>query len=325
MAPVIATTVIKDGAGNNIAGGVATLEKTGDGTTGPFNFINALVDGATGTTLATIKKASVTALATDPALVVGLNPLSNAVSQTGTWTAVVGGTAFVSGGTVTAVVNGTVTATATLQIAGAVVSSTNGLFTNLLQNNATLTPTNGAWVNVMFNNAIVSAAAGLPVNIVSGSVSVGAVTSSLNQAGAAISTTNGIWGNVMFNNAIVSASVGLPVNIVSGSISVGASVTAVVYSQARAARNFVGTSILTTNFTALAANSAVQYLRLQNTHTGSDIACAFGVPAIMNSTGSLVLGPGESIAWGPDTAGVPSGALNCIASVTTAPLFIEWI
>src|SRR5258707_15376790 len=120
MAPVIATTVIKDGAGTNITGGVQTLEISGNGTTGPFTFINSLVDGATGTTLATVKKASVTAVGTDTALVVGLNPLSNAVSQTGTWTAVVSGTAFVSGGNVTGVVRGTnvVSGTVTSVISG---------------------------------------------------------------------------------------------------------------------------------------------------------------------------------------------------------------
>lgn len=212
MAPVIATTVVKDGNGNAITGGVQTLEFSGNGTTGPFMFINALVDSATGTTLATVKKANTTAVAGDTAVVVGIHPQSNAV---------------VASGTVTANVSGTVTATATLTIGGAVVSSTNGLFTNLLQNNATLTPTNGAWVNVMFNNAIVSAGAGLPVNIVSGTVNVGNVTAALNQGGNAISSTNGIFANVMFNNALVSASVGLPVNIVSGSVSVG-NVTAAI-------------------------------------------------------------------------------------------------
>lgn len=107
MPPVLATTVIKDGGGTNITGGVQTLELSGNGTSGPFDFINALVDGATGTTLATVKKANTTAVAGDTALVIGLNPLSNAVSQTGTWTAVVSGTTFISGGTVTSVVSGT--------------------------------------------------------------------------------------------------------------------------------------------------------------------------------------------------------------------------
>lgn len=146
------------------------------------------------------------------------------------------------------------------------VSSSNGDFTNLLQNNGTLTPTNGIFANVMFNNAIVSASVGLPVNILAGTnitavisgttfisggtnmtavvsgttfVSGGAVTATLDQGGNALSATNGIYANILFNNALVSASVGLPVNILQGTnvtavvsgttfISGGTNITAVV-------------------------------------------------------------------------------------------------
>ncbi len=213
MAPVISTTVVKDGGGNNISGGVQTLEFTGNGTTGPFNFINVLMDGATQTTLATVKKANTTAVAADPALVVGFNPLSNQVQQTGTWTAIVSGTTFISGGNVTSVVSGSVSATASLNQGGAAISTTNGIF-----------------ANVMFNNAIVSAGVGLPVNIVSGSISVGNVTAAINQGGSAVSSTNGSFFNILYNNSLVTASNGLPATLVSGATTVavkGANITSV--------------------------------------------------------------------------------------------------
>lgn len=175
MPPVLATTVVKDGAGTNITGGVQTLELSGNGTTGPFDFINALVDGATGTTLATVKKANTTAVAGDPAVVVGLNPLSNAVSQTGTWTAVVSGTTFVSGGTVTAVVSGTtvVSGTVTAVISGTATITAGTVTASLNQGGAAISTTNGIFANVMFNNAIVSASVGLPATLISGATTVG--------------------------------------------------------------------------------------------------------------------------------------------------------
>ena len=88
----LGTTVVKDGAGTNIPGGVQTLTQT-DSTTGPFTFLNVMTDGATGTTLATIKKANTTAVAGDTGLVVGIHPQSNAVVASGTVTAVVEGVA----------------------------------------------------------------------------------------------------------------------------------------------------------------------------------------------------------------------------------------
>jgi len=84
MPAIIATTTVKDGAGVNISGGVATLERTGNQTTGPFSFVNALVDGATGTTLAAVKMANTTAVAGDTALVTQLAPTSPGIIPTGT-------------------------------------------------------------------------------------------------------------------------------------------------------------------------------------------------------------------------------------------------
>lgn len=228
--PVLATTIVNDGLNVAIVSGVLTLSASTQAT-GPFAPTSVLLDSATGTTMATIKKANTTAAAGDTALVVGLNPLSNAVSQTGTWTAVVSGTAVVTG-TVTAVVSGTtvVSGTVTAVISGTSVISSGAVTATLNQAGAAISTTNGLWANVMFNNAIVSAGAGLPVNIVSGTVAVGNVTSALNQGGAALSSTNGIFGNILFNNTLVSASVGLPATLISGATTVGvkgASITAV--------------------------------------------------------------------------------------------------
>jgi len=243
--PVLATTVVNDGNNVAIHSGVITLDQFGNGTTGPFAFANVLLDSATGTTFATIKKANTTAVAADTGLVVSINPTSNAVVASGTVTAVVSGTTFISGGNLTAVVSGT-----------AFISGGN------------LTA------------------------VVSGTTFV----------------SGGNLTAVVSGTAFVS----------------GGTMTAIVTGSTRAARNYVGTSIPLGNFTALAANQAVQYLFLQNTHTGANIAVAFATPAILNSTASLMLGPGQSISWGPNTFGVPSGALNAIAS-QTAPLYIEWI
>ena len=191
-------------------------------------------------------------------------------------TAVVSGTTFVSGGTVTAVVSGTATisggnVTAAINQGGNALSSTNGVYSNILFNNTlvsasvglpvnlvsyaaltavisgttfisggnvtsvisgtavisggnvtaavnqggnALSSTNGIYSNILFNNTMVTATNGLPVNIVSGTVSVGNITAALNQGGNALSSTNGIYANILFNNALVSASVGLPVNLV---------------------------------------------------------------------------------------------------------------
>ena len=193
---------------------------------------SGIPDGGTGT-VSTI----------DELILVGLPLTGGTTTVSGTMTAVVSGTTFVSGGTVTAQISG-----GTSFVSGGTVTST------LNQNGATLSVTNGLWANVMFNNAIVSASVGLPVNlvtyapltaIVSGTtfisggtvttqisggtsfLSGGTVTASINQGGAALSSTNGDFSNVLFNNTMVTSGNGLPVNLVSGSITIG-NVTAAI-------------------------------------------------------------------------------------------------
>lgn len=99
---------------------------------------------------------------------------------------------------------------------------------------------------------------------------------------------------------------------------------AVVNSQTRAARNFPGCSVTTSSAQCLVTNTAVQFLQVQNTGAGNAIACAFGATAILNNLGSFQLASGQSASWGPNTGGVPTGALNCIAATGTTPLYLEW-
>lgn len=178
-------------------------------------------DGGTGT-VSTI----------DNLIIVGM-PVS------GTVTAVVSGTTFISGGTLTAVVSGTTF------ISGGTVTSVVSGTAAINQGGAALSSTNGIYANVLFNNALVSASVGLPVNlvtyialtavvsgttfisggnvtavvsgttVVSGTVTAvvsgttfisgGNATAALNQGGAALSATNGIFANVLLGNAVISS------------------------------------------------------------------------------------------------------------------------
>jgi hypothetical protein len=91
-----------------------------------------------------------------------------------------------------------------------------------------------------------------------------------------------------------------------------------------AARNFPGCTVGASSAQCLAASTAINFLQVQNASPSASVACAFGASAVLNSSGSFQLGPGQSAHWGPETAGVPSGALNCIASAASTPLYEEW-
>jgi hypothetical protein len=100
---------------------------------------------------------------------------------------------------------------------------------------------------------------------------------------------------------------------------------AAVTSQPRAARNFPGCTVGTSSASCLAAATATQFLQVQNASATASIACAFGSSAVLNASGSFQLGPGQSAQWGPMTAGVPTGQLNCIANAASTPLYLEWL
>lgn len=91
-----------------------------------------------------------------------------------------------------------------------------------------------------------------------------------------------------------------------------------------AARHFPGCTVGSSSGSCLAASTAVNFLQIQNTSASASIACAFGVAAVLNSLSSVLLAPGQPASWGPNTGGVPSGQLNCIASAGSTPLYVEW-
>lgn len=101
-------------------------------------------------------------------------------------------------------------------------------------------------------------------------------------------------------------------------------INAIVSAQAPSARNFPGCTVGAASAQCLAAGTGYQFVQIQNTHATNTIACAWGATAVLNSAGSLQLGPGQPASWGPMTGGIPSGALNCIASGANTPLYLEW-
>lgn len=67
-----------------------------------------------------------------------------------------------------------------------------------------------------------------------------------------------------------------------------------------------------------------RHVQIQNASATASIACRWGGAAVLNGSGSVQLGAGQSALWGPTTAGVPLGALNCIASAASTPLYVEY-
>ena len=100
--------------------------------------------------------------------------------------------------------------------------------------------------------------------------------------------------------------------------------TATIIPPTPSARHFPGCTVGTGSAQCLAASTAQSFLQIQNTSTGNAIACAFGVSAALNSSTSVQLSAGQGASWGIITNGVPSGALNCIASGSSTPLLVEW-
>lgn len=92
----------------------------------------------------------------------------------------------------------------------------------------------------------------------------------------------------------------------------------------RAARNFPGCTVGASSAQCLAANTAQSFLQVENTSASASIACAFGTAAVLNSATSFQIAAGQGASWGPNTSGVPTAALNCIASGASTPLYLEW-
>jgi hypothetical protein len=100
--------------------------------------------------------------------------------------------------------------------------------------------------------------------------------------------------------------------------------SAVPLTASSAARNFPGCAVGTASATCLAAGIAKSFVQVQNASASASIACAWGTAAALNGSGSFQLAAGQGASWGPVTAGIPSGALNCISSAASTPLYVEW-
>lgn len=145
-------------------------------------------------------------------------------------------------------------------------------------------------------------------------------TFSAGTSASAALPVQGVTGGVPMPVAWSGQSVGI-----SGTLPGFASTPTVkITSSAAAARNFPGCTVGTTSGSCLAAGTAATFLQAQNTSATATIACAFGATAALNAAGSFQLAPGQSASWGPATGGVPTGALNCVASAASTPLYVEW-
>lgn len=145
---------------------------------------------------------------------------------------------------------------------------------------------------------------------VTGVTTVSTVTNLAQMNGAALLMGNGVTGTGSQRVTISSDNTAFGV---------------IVNPLARAARNFPGATVGTSSAQALATNTATVFLQIQNTHASATVACAFGATAVLNSSTSVQLAAGQSASWGPNTSGVPTGALNCIASGASTPLYVEWL
>ncbi len=88
--------------------------------------------------------------------------------------------------------------------------------------------------------------------------------------------------------------------------------------------SYPGCTVGTSSAQCLAASTATNHIQLQNESASATIYCAWGATAAANSAGSFQLAAGQSALWGPTTAGVPSSALNCIATSASTPLYLEY-
>lgn len=96
-----------------------------------------------------------------------------------------------------------------------------------------------------------------------------------------------------------------------------------VLSAPRSTLTTAGCTVGTSSAECIAASTANFWVQVQNTHVTNTIACSWGGTASLNSTGSFMLEPGQSASWGVTTSGIPTNALNCIASGASTPLYIE--
>lgn len=92
----------------------------------------------------------------------------------------------------------------------------------------------------------------------------------------------------------------------------------------RSAMTTAGCTVGTSSALCLAASTANLWVQVQNTHATNSVACSWGGTAALNASGSFLLAPGQSASWGLASSGVPTNALNCIASAAASPLYLEY-
>ena len=149
------------------------------------------------------------------------------------------------------------------------------------------------------------------------------------QGGTALSATNGGYTNILQGNAVLSTSNPTFSQLTTGAAVIGAvteSGTWTVTTKPTAGTfTIAGCSVGTSSAQCIATSVVTNHVLVENTSASANMACAWGGgTAILNSNGSVQLGPSQSALWGPTTSGVPSGAMNCIASSASAPLYVEY-
>jgi hypothetical protein len=166
----------------------------------------------------------------------------------------------------------------------------------------------------------------------SGALSSGSVVDLGSQADAACGTATGTCSLIAlqkFNNTATNSAIPAGSAIIGQTgidqTTPGTTNKVTVGALPRAARNTPGCTVGATSGTCLAAATAITFLQIQNTSTANTVACNIvGGTAVLNSATSVQLAVGQSASWGPNTGGVPSGAINCIASGASTPLYVEW-
>lgn len=85
----------------------------------------------------------------------------------------------------------------------------------------------------------------------------------------------------------------------------------------------IGCTVGVSSTQCLAASTWLSHAAtIQNVSTGATVACAWGATPALNAAGSFLLLAGQAVTFGPATAGVPSAALNCIASAAATAVTI---
>lgn len=117
---------------------------------------------------------------------------------------------------------------------------------------------------------------------------------------------------------------GMWVNNQNGSVSAG-----IVDLPTSSGGLFAGCTVGTTSAQCLQAAATgtpvtTTHLMIQNTSASASIACSWGGTAVLNSSGSFMLAPGQGRDWGPGIGWAPTLALNCIATAAGTPLYVEY-